>query len=213
MATEPVVETQDDSIETPAPDKTDETNEDLLTGIPEEEEEEKPEGEEKDKVDASEIAQKKHWREKYFKLKEEAEKPKAEPKAEPEAKDDKEKAAENYLRNFFRKEYETLKAQESAEEQKAISEFEDKVTAAIEDNPDVAEDDLLEFIEKFAEKGVAIEPDDAVEMMKEFGTKKVEKPKLPAPKRGGGGKEKEEYDYSGKTMWQIAQDVLKDLKK
>lgn len=179
------------------PDKTGEKNE-----TPPEEKDEK------EKVDKSEIAQKRHWREKYDKAQEriselESEKQKSQPKQE--SGDEREQAAQRYIREQARKAYEDIIAEKELKEQKVIEAFNAKIESLLEDNPDISEDDILGVIEKYK-----VEPDIAVKILLDKGTK-IEKPKMPSAKRGSPSPEKDKTDDKGKTLYQIAREAAKEF--
>ena len=191
-------------------DKTSYENEDILAGIPDEDEEEKEE--EEKKPDRSEIAQKIKWREKYNKAKEELDSLKEKPNPTEEDKeviDDKEKKAKEYLSNFFKQEYKKVQAEEKEAEARALRDFEDKVDATLEDNPDITENDLLDVIEEYE-----VEPEVAVKILKKYKeTEGKPKPKLPAPKRGSPSAPKPKTDDSDKSMHDVAQEVIKEMRE
>jgi len=225
MADEARMEIQDSDINSEG-DKTPE-NEDVqkaVDDLPSEDEDLKgdkgqSEGEddkskpEEKKVDRSEIAQKIKWRERYQNLKKEVDAARQNPDTTPEEQqnlDDKEKQARAFLKKIFREEYETVRKEEQERESVRLSDFDDAVDEVLEDNPDIKESQLLDVVEEFE-----VEPKIAVKIIKKWeaeGMGGKPKPKMPTPKRAQPGAPKEKSNDAGKTMYQVAQDVIKDFK-
>lgn len=128
-----------------------------------------------------------------------------------DSEDDKELAAQKYIREQARFELKEYLDKEKREEREALDAFEAKVDEILEDNPDISEKRLLDAIEKYS-----VSPDVAVKILKDVGTGKntdVKKPSMPNPKRGGAVPETKKKDDAGKTMWQIAQELGRELKE
>src|SRR3990167_6716310 len=124
--------------------------------------------------------------------------------------DDKEKQARAFLKKIFREEYETVRKEEQERESVRLSDFDDAVDEVLEDNPDIKESQLLDVVEEFE-----VEPKIAVKIIKKWeaeGMGGKPKPKMPTPKRAQPGAPKEKSNDAGKTMYQVAQDVIKDFK-
>lgn len=177
------------------------------------EEDKKPEANEEEKPKRSDIAQKIKYREKYqeastrvSKLETELAELKGMVK---KPADDAEARAQEYIRSQAKAVYEELLNARKSEEEKVTRQFEDKVEAVLEENPDISEEELLDAIEEYE-----VEPNIALKILKKTTTKK-EKPKMPQAKRASaeGEPEKDKPDDSKKTMWQILQEESKKLKK
>ena len=219
---QPDLEVQDDSIETPVEDKTSKNESNTLDDLPSEDEDlggaknpgEKP----TQSVDKSEIAQKIKWREKarnlesdVKRLSEELERSKERVQEKGGAIDDKEKAAQQYIRDQAKKAYEEMRSLEKEEEARTLREFESKIESVLEDNPELTKEELLGFVEKYK-----VELEMAAEILLETKEKSKSKPKMPQSRRGSPEVKKSETPKSEpgqrKNLWQIAQDVKKDLK-
>ena len=210
-------ETPVSSPEVPEADKIALTNEDeFLKDFPSEDGEPKEEippspKEGEEKVDKSEVAQKVHWREKYFKAKEELDKlnypqPDANRESSDAGVDDKEKAAREYIRKLAREEADAAYKEREAQETKVFEEFQDRLNQTLEDNPDITEADLLNTIEEFE-----VQPEVAVRIMKRSQEARVPKPRMPAPRRSSPSPSAPvtKPDDSQKSMWQIAQEEVR----
>lgn len=210
------LEVQDDSIETPEDDKTSEKNEsdkqgdkktdlDDILGENEKDEDKKPN---------SEVIQKIKYREKYQQVKTELEGIKRELEQFKSSKsngeeDESEKKAKEYIRNQAKEVLMELQNMEKTEEEKIISEFEDKVEAVIDENPEISEEQILDICEEFE-----VEPETAVKIIKKQNGVRA-KPKMPSSKRFVSNRNDSESkkEDSGKSIWQIAQEVKSELKK
>lgn len=202
-----LLELEDDSKEV-LDDKTSK-NEDLLEGIPSEDEDTEEKGEEKKKESvSSEIAQKIRWREKYQKaqnkIKELEDKVSRNPSKDSETNKE-ELQAQLYIRNQAREALKEMMDEERKEEEKAVQEFDDELDQILEENPDVTEEKLLEVIEEYE-----VEPETALKIIQSQGKGKKEKPSLPNPKRGSSETPKSKIDDKGKSMWQISQELAKE---
>lgn len=179
---------------------------------PEEDKPEENESEEKPK--RSDIAQKIKYREKYQEASSKVSKLETE-LAElkgmvKKPADDAEARAQEYIRSQAKAVYEELLNARKSEEEKVTRQFEEKVEAVLEENPDISEEELLDAIEEYE-----VEPNIALKILKKTATAKKEKPKMPQAKRASaeGESEKDRPDDSKKTMWQILQEESKKLKK
>ena len=213
---------QDDTLL--EPDKTDITNEDdALEDLPNEDDElegldEKDKKPEEDKVDKSEVVQKIKYREKYKETRSELAKVRAEieelkaRKGTPEEKpsDDKELAAKRYIANIAKEAIKEHLAEKETLEKREIEEFEDAVDEIVDDNPEIQRAELLKVVEDFD-----VAPDVALKILqrqKEVSGKG--KPKMPTPKRAPvAPSEKAPVEDSKKSMYQIAQDVIRGVKE
>jgi len=181
---------------------------------PEKAEDEPEEGSEEESKDKpsnrkSAIAQKKYWREKaknastkVQELEDELTKLKG---AVKKPDDDKERAAQDYIRQQARETYKELQLEKAKEEAKELATFEDQVQTLLDDNPDVAEDELLDTIEEYE-----VEPKTALRILqKQNKDPKEKKPNMPKAKRASASDEdKAKPDDSKKSMW----DILKEEK-
>src|SRR3990167_5140107 len=102
---------------------------------------------------SSEIAQKKHWREKAKSASSKVEELSAELEklrgAVKKPDDEKEAAAQEYIRNQARTVFKELQIEKAKEESKELEAFEEKVELVLEDNPDISEEELLDAIEEY----------------------------------------------------------------
>ena len=172
---------------------------------------EKNDEDDESKVRRSEIAQKKHWREKaqnasskvaeltaeLDRLKEAVKKP----------QDDKEAAAQDYIREQVRKTFSELQEEKAKQDATQLADFEDKIQTILDDNPDISEEELLDAIETYE-----VEPSTALKIIQKQSKEKVKKPKMPKGGQGSVSEDKEKPDDSKKTIWQIAQDEIKKTK-
>ena len=177
-----------------------------------EEEEEKPEKNEEDKAKRSDVAQKIKYREKFQKASSEVQKLETELSElkgmVKKPADDAEARAQTYIRDQAKAVYEELLNARKADEEKVTRQFEEKVEAILEENPDISEEELLDAIEDYE-----VEPNVALKILKKTTTIKP-KPKMPQAKRASTeGESKDKPDDTKKTMWQILQDETKKLKK
>lgn len=204
----------DDSIN-PGDDQTSEKNDikEEIDALPSEDGEEDDKG---TKVERSEIAQKIRWREKYntaqarIKELEDALKKPVSPKGQTE--DEKELAAQKYIQEQARKAYQELIEEKEKQDKQVLADFDDKVDTVLEDNPDITEDELLTVIEEFE-----VQPEVAVKIIKKAGEQAGKKPRLPVSRRGSAGssdtqKEKPDGATGEKTMWQLAQEAIKEYR-
>lgn len=162
----------------------------------------------------SEIAQKKHWREKakqssakvqtleeeLAKLRDAVKKP----------DDEKEAAAQEYIRNQAREVYKQLQLEKAKDEAKELAAFEDQVEEILADNPDIAEEELLDTIEEYD-----ISPQTALRILqRQSKDPKEKKPKMPTPRRAApSADEGKKVDDSNKSMWQILKEEKEKLLK
>lgn len=207
-----LIESQDDSVEIPAEDKTsDEKNEveKEIDDLPSEDDLEGDEADEEDSVDSSAIAQKVHWRRKAERLEKELEIAQSQFKvAPPEApKDEKQAAAEKFLADFFERKLQEREIAKAREEARALSELELAVTKTLEQNPALSEKDILDAVEEYK-----VEPEVAAKILQKQKDAGVTKPRLPSPKRGSPQAPKKPIDDTGKSYWQIAQEVISDFR-
>lgn len=163
--------------------------------------------EEDDKPNKAEIAQKIKYREKYLKTKEELEKVRKANEKPSEDIDEKEKAARDYIKKQAREAYQEILLEKESEEKRAIEEFDEKMDSLLEENPDLTKAEVLEIIEEFK-----VEPEVAISILNKYREGGKPKPKMPSPRRGISTTPKEKPDDSGKSMWQIAQEIIKSQK-
>lgn len=173
---------------------------------------EEPENKEEDKGSRrSEISQKKHWRDKAQKASSKVEELTAEldrlKSAVKKPDDDKEAAAQEYIRNQARKVFEELQTEKAKEDATQLADFESKVETILEDNPDIAEEELLDTIEEYE-----VEPNIALKIIQKQSKEKVKKPNMPKAKQASSSDSDKRPDDSKKTIWQIAQDEIKKIK-
>src|SRR3990167_5826327 len=172
-----------------------------------EEESENQEGEDKSKNRRSEIAQKKHWREKAKKSDSKLKALETEladlKKAVKKPDDEKEAAAQEYIRKQARDVFEQLEAERKKQKDEELSEFEEKVEAILEDNPDVSEEELLDAIEEYE-----VTPAVALKILQKGTKEKDKKPKMPKSKKASPESTEKAPDDSKKNMW----DILKEEK-
>lgn len=195
-------EEEEDAFAEPQKDKT----EDEKSKNKEDDDDDEP------KSRRSEIAQKKHWREKAKSASSKVQELQAEldrlKSAVKKPDDEKEAAAQEYIRNQARKVFEELQLEKSKEEATELADFEEKVETILEDNPDVAEEELLDTIEEYE-----VEPHVALKIIQKQATKeKVKKPKMPQAKQASPSGDDKKPDDSKKSIWQIAQDEIKKIK-
>lgn len=200
----PVVDEEQDPLKDPDEDTTPEEE------TPEEDGDD--EEAEKAKSRRSEIAQKKHWREKAQKasskiktLEEELESLK---KARKVPDDEKERAAQEYIRKQILDVNAELQKQKQLEEAKETNDFEEEVESVLEDNPDMLEEELLNAVEEFE-----VSPKVAAKILKKQSKAPAEKkPKMPQARRASPERAGNKPDDSKKTIWQIAQDEIERVK-
>ena len=210
---EPMIELPDDSVEIPAEDKTlDTKNENLeeeIGNLPSEDDLEEDPLEEEGSVDPSVIAQKVHWRRKAERLEKELEIARNQPGQTPPAApaDEKQAAAEKFLADFFERKLQEREIAKVREEQKTLAEFELSVTKTLEQNPAISENEILDAIEEYN-----VEPEVAAKILQKQKDAGVAKPRLPSPKRGSPRAPKKPVDDTGKSYWQIAQEVISDFR-
>lgn len=216
------LEVQDDSLETPAVDKTTEKNEEKnnLDDLPSEDDDldgDKDPGAKTKVVDKAEIAQKIKWRGKAMKLESEVaeltkqlEQSKQRVQDNGGNPDEKEKAAQQYIRDQAKAAYAEVRLLEKQEEARTVREFETKVENVLEDNPEVTEQELLDVVEE-----LEVDPETAMKILKRNQENKKPKPKMPQARRGSPEVRKETSKTEPgqkKNLWQIAQDVKSQLK-
>ena len=154
----------------------------------------------------SEIAQKKHWREKAQTASTKVEELEAELRGLREAvkkpDDDQERKAQEYIRSQAKAVYDELQREKEKQESKQLEEFETKVEALLDENPDFSEEELLDTIEEYE-----VEPEVALKILKkQQGAPKDKKPRMPQARRASPEETKEKPDDSKKSMW----DILKE---
>ena len=159
----------------------------------------------------SEIAQKKHWREKAQKSSSKVTQLETElaelKKAVKKPDDDKEAAAQDYIRNQARQVFEELQKEKAKDEAKQLAEFEEKVEAILDDNPDISEEELLEVVEEFE-----VTPAVALKILKKNSENKSKKPKMPKARGASPESKKELPDDSKKSMFEILKEEREKLK-
>lgn len=185
-------ETSDDESVTSEEDKTSEKKNE--------------EGDETKKPKRSDIAQKIKFREKLKQSQTEVEGLKAELAdlrgMVKKPSDDAEAKAQEYIRTQARTVFEELKKAELREKEKTTAEFEDKVDAVLESNPDISEEELLEAVEEYE-----VEPQVAVKILKKASLSvKKDKPKMPQSKRATSSEVKDKPDDKKKSFWDIVKE-------
>lgn len=202
---------QGDSIdETPEEDKTSEENEEKTSDDKEEEEKDK---EEKDETKA-EIAQKKHWREKYKSLKQEFDELKTSltkeiKKDENISADDAEKKAQAYIDGRIEEILKKREARKEEEKRQKTSAFEEELDEVIEDNPDFTDKQILDVCEK-----LEITPKVAIKVLQLNKTADKKKPNMPSPKQASSDvKVKEEERKTSGDFWKVTDRLLKKIGK
>lgn len=211
---DPELEVQDDSI-TPAAEDGDKSNDNSsfsVEDLPDEEEDlgKKDEGE-KPKVEKSEIAQKLKWREKarqFQKQSEDLQKALDELRNQKPASDDKERAAWEVLDKRIEEKLRAALREESSAKDKASLALEERVEETLELHPELKEDELLDAIEEFE-----VDPEKAARILLRSKPTKKEKPSLPSPKRSSSAAPAKKADDSKKSLFQIAQDVKKEIQE
>lgn len=199
-----VIKDEEAAFEEPTEEQTPENE----TETPENEEEDDKQDESKDRRAA--IAQKKHWRNKALseskRVKElETELTKLRG-AVKKPTDDAEVRAQEYIRDQARRVFEELQDAKQKEESRQKEEFNEAVNDILEDNPDIAEAELLDAIEEYE-----VEPNVALKILKKQTDRPNKKPKMPAPKRAG-NESKETPDDSKKSMWDILKEESAKIK-
>lgn len=170
-------------------------------------------GDQKPKTRRSEIAQKKHWRNKA----KEANSKVTELETELETlragvkkpTDEKEQAAQEYIRGKAREVFKELQIEQEKAKAKELASFEEEVDSVLEDNPDVSEEELLDTIEE-----LEVDPKTALRILKrDSSTKdKKTKPKMPKPKQGSSQVQGKKSDDSKKSIFEIAREETEKLK-
>lgn len=169
-------------------------------GTPEEDDDAAEKKDDKPKRDVN--AQRKHWRKKaqdsskkvadleaeLSKLKDLVKKP----------TDEKERAAQDYIRTQAREVFDELQRTKDLESAKHKQETQDKIDAVLDENPDVAEEELLDVMEE-----LDVEPDVALKILQRETTKTEKKPRLPKSRRAAVDEPKAPADDSKKSMWDI----------
>lgn len=176
------------------------------------------EGEKKEdkKVDKSEVAQKIRYRDKYLKSQDkirdlERRLEEKERKGESTASDEKELAAQKYIREMARKEYEAIKAEETARAEVALETLQDQLDDVME-STDFTENEILDICEEYE-----VEPKVAVKILNKMKEEKPKKPSLPQAKRGTSEVKVKSDDETKKTdkkksLFDIAQEIKRELK-
>ena len=172
--------------------------------------------EDKSKPRRSEIAQKIKWRERALRAEKDAsrvqtlENELAELRGlvkKPE--DDKERQAQDYIRKQARQAYEELMAEKKREEDSATEAFETEVEGILDENPDIADEELLDVIEEYE-----VEPKTALKILKKAqDSPSVKKPKVPVPKRAPSeSAETPSADDSKKSFFDIVREETARLR-
>lgn len=197
-------------------DKTSETNESVteLDGIAsedddsivEEAEEEKP----KPKIERSEIAQKKKWRERAERTQQEVDSLKAEiaklkTQGQPTEDEEKELRAKKYIRDAALEAIEEREKQKSKEKNEQVQKFQSQLDEAVEEYADLTEEQIIATCEEYE-----VEPLIAAKILSKQGATK-KKTGLPSAKKGSPNISNKPDD-SKKTIWQIAQEIKNNLK-
>ena len=216
----------DDAILGNQGDKTPNNEEAFLNEFPDEnaldnelpkkepEKEPKKEEEKKPKKDSSALIQKKKFRERLAKSKEEITELKAklaekERRGEPTEDDEKELKAKQLLSKMIRDELKSQREAEHEEKEALADSLQEELDDAVESS-DYTEEELLEIMDEYE-----VHPDKAVKILDRIKEKKtVEKPKLPKPQGGTENLKKEEEPEKdkGKSLFQIAQDIKKRMR-
>ncbi len=130
----------------------------------------------------------------------------------------KELEAEKYLSNLVETTLEKRERQKAQQEEEKLRQFNSNVDRALEENPDVKRADFLKFYEKegsdFSSVGSAIKQFKRIEGTSKEALEKgkkeaTRKPNLPSHEGGGGGKAPE--TDKGKSIGQIAEDIISAL--
>lgn len=214
----------DDGQESAEGKSSDTKSEDLLAGIPDEEEaagikeSKKDDAEkEKDSPRRAAIAQKIKYRERYQSERARREALEAENErlraqktgdANQEPQDDQERRAKEFIRNQAKEAFQELKRQEAEEERRMIEDFEERLETVLEEHSDFTEDQILNVVERFK-----VEPEVAAQILAEYESQGKAKPRLPQSKRGtpAAPAAKAKPTDKNKSMWQIAQDVIREM--
>lgn len=174
-------------------------------GESKEESENQEDKEESAKPRRSEIAQKKHWRNKAEKANSkvtelEAELSKLRGMQKPPS-DEAERKAQEYIRNEAKQVYLELQKEKAKEESERESKLNSAVETILEDNPDIVEAELLDAIDEYE-----VEPKVALKILQKQGVQ-VKKPKMPTPKRAS-SETKPLPDDSKKSMFDILKEEM-----
>ena len=135
----------------------------------------------------------------------------------PEQK--KELEAKTYLKNLLKETLDETKSAESEKKQAELAKFNQDVSEILSVNADVKKDDFLKFVEEEAATYGIKSVDSAMKLYRKINnlskevsekTKKelLGRPKLPEHEGGG----KQEPSDAGKSLWQIADEVIKGVK-
>ena len=135
----------------------------------------------------------------------------------PEQK--KELEAKTYLKNLLKETMDETKTAESQKEKAELEKFDQDVSEILSVNADVKKDDFLKFVEEEAATYGIESVDGAMKLYRKMNdlskevsekTKKelLGRPKLPEHEGGG----KQEPSDAGKSLWQIADEVIKGVK-
>ena len=161
----------------------------------------------------SEIAQKKHWREKAQKSSQRVSELETEletlKSAVKKPDDEKEAAAQEYIRKQARQVFDELQKEKAKDEAKELADFEGKVQDILDENPDVSEEELLDTIEE-----LEVEPAVALKILQRQPKGREEKkPRMPTARRASpDGDSGKKPDDSRKSIFQIAQEEISKLK-
>lgn len=135
----------------------------------------------------------------------------------PEQK--KELEAKTYLKNLLKETLDETKQAESAQEKAELERFEKDVEESLSIHTDVKKEDFLKFIEEDAPAYGIESVDGAMKLYRKINdlskdiaerTKRDMKSKPSFPTHEGGGSS--DANDAGKSLWQIADEVIKNLK-
>ncbi|MEB3215556.1 MAG: hypothetical protein VKN72_04735 [Nostocales cyanobacterium 94392] len=192
-------------------EKSDETPEEDKTSDEDEKKNEEEAANKEVKKPSSKDYQKIHWRNRAR----DSEKAVEELKAELEKlkasmhtpTNEQEKRAQDYIREQARSVFQELQTAKKKAEDAAVRELKEKMDIALEDNPDITEEELLEVVEE-----LEVEPDVALKIMRRQEKINKSKPKMPAPKRATPKPTPEKHDDKEKSLWQIAQEEAEKVR-
>jgi len=171
---------------------------------------EEPEEKEEVKVDRSEIAQKKKWREKAEKATAEVEALKQEiaklkTQGQPTEDEEKELRAKKYIRDAALEAIEEREKIKSEEKNKAVQKFQNQLDEVLEEYAELTEGQIISACEEFE-----VEPLTAAKILSKQMTAK-KKTGLPSAKKGS-PEISNKPDDKGKSIYQIAQEIKNNLK-
>lgn len=200
-------------------DKTSEKNEDVLADIPDEEDKPEEGPKEKEKPKSSYEAQKAKYRERALKAEariEELERRVKDKEQPPQPDDERERAAREFIKRTAREALEEAEHERKSAEDKIVREFEDALEETLEEYPELTENKVLDVIEEFEDEFAGMPSESVLKASVKIIQKREEskKPAMPKASRASEKVEKapKSVDDSGKSMWEIAQEVIKDLR-